>query len=269
MDMEALVQVGRTPPVGTLTLNRPASRNALSAAMIAALRDSVGALESDSGIRVIVLRAAGPAFCAGHDLAEMTAWRAEADGGRGRFRELFRQCSKLMTAIVRCPLPVVAEVDGAAVAAGCQLVASCDLAFASERARFATPGVRIGLFCSTPMVALSRSVSRKHAMEMLLTGDAVDAGRAVQLGLVNREIASGRLRAETERFAVEIASRSPAAIRHGKRAFYEQLELGLDDAYAAMGSVMTENMLAADAGEGIGAFLEKRAPRWPNRAERF
>ncbi len=262
-DMEQLL-VECDGPVGILTLNRPERRNALSEAMIAALRDGLDAMEADPGIRAVILRANGPAFCAGHDLAEMTAWRAAPDGGAEAFASLFGKCSELMNRIVRHRKPVVAEVDGPAFAAGCQLVASCDLAYASERASFATPGVRIGLFCSTPMVALSRNLARKHAMEMLLTGDAIDAPRAVELGLVNRCIPSNSLRGEVDAIAGSIAERSPVAIRYGKPSFYDQLEMGLDDAYAEMGRIMAENMLAADAREGIGAFLEKREPSWPN-----
>ncbi len=248
--------------VGILTLNRPEKRNALSKGMIAALREGLREWELAPDIRVIILRANGPAFCAGHDLSEMSAWRADDDGGAEAFGSLFHNCSELMKAIVRHPKPVIAEVDGPAFAAGCQLVASCDLAYASERARFATPGVRIGLFCSTPMVALSRNVLPKHAMEMLLTGDAVDAPQAALLGLVNRALPSNSLRDEVETVARSIAERSPAAIRYGKRSFYDQLEVGLDDAYLKMGRIMTENMLAGDAKEGIGAFLEKREPNW-------
>ena len=252
-------------PVGILTLNRPGRRNALSEAMIAKLCEGFDTMEADPAIRVVILRANGPAFCAGHDLSEMTGWRAAPDGGAEAFASLFDKCSELMTRIVRHSRPVVAEVDGPAFAAGCQLVASCDLAYASERARFATPGVRIGLFCSTPMVALSRNLARKHAMEMLLTGDAIDTSRAVELGLVNRCIPSNSLRCEVDAIANSIAERSPVAIRYGKPSFYDQAEMGLDDAYAAMGRIMAENMLAGDAREGIGAFLEKREPSWPGR----
>ncbi len=256
------VRIERDGPLGIVTLDRPEKRNALSREMIAALHEALCGLESDAGARVVVLRANGPAFSAGHDLAEMTAWRATPDGGASSFAALFEQCSTLMKGIAQNAKPVIAEVDGPAFAAGCQLVASCDLAYASERAVFATPGVRIGLFCSTPMVALSRNLSRKHAMEMLLTGESVDARRAAELGLVNRFVPSNALRGEVETVARTIASRSPAAVRYGKRSFYEQLELDLGGAYEEMGRVMAENMLAADAREGIGAFLEKREPSW-------
>ena len=259
--MEPLIRE-RDEAVGTLTLNRPEKRNALSKGMIAALREGLREMELAPDIRVIILRASGPAFCAGHDLSEMSAWRTADDGGAEAFGSLFHTCSELMKAIVRHPKPVIAEVDGPAFAAGCQLVASCDLAYASERARFATPGVRIGLFCSTPMVALSRNVLPKHAMEMLLTGDAVDAPQAALLGLINRALPSNSLRDYVETVARSIAERSPAAIRYGKRSFYDQLEVGLDEAYLQMGRIMTENMLAGDAKEGIGAFLEKREPKW-------
>ena len=255
--------VERDGAVGILTLNRPERRNALSRAMIATLREELGAMEEDASVRAIILRANGPAFCAGHDLSEMTAWRATPDGGAAAFTCLFSECSHLMKGIVLHSKPIIAEVDGPAFAAGCQLVASCDLAYASERARFATPGVRIGLFCSTPMVALSRNVSRKHAMEMLLTGDAIEATRAAELGLVNRQVPSNGLRGEVESIARSIADRSPVAIRYGKRAFYNQLEMDLDGAYAEMGRAMAENMLESDAREGIGAFLERREPTWP------
>ena len=260
--MEPLI-TERDEAVGILTLNRPDKRNALSKGMIAALGDGLREMQFDPGIRVVILRANGPAFCAGHDLSEMSAWREANDGGAEAYQFLFQGCSELMKGIVQHPKPIIAEIDGPAFAAGCQLVASCDLAYASERARFATPGVRIGLFCSTPMVALSRNVSRKHAMEMLLTGDAVDAPQAASLGLINRCLPSNMLRGEVEAVARLIAERSPAAIRYGKRSFYDQLENDLDEAYAQMGRIMTENMLAADAKEGIGAFLEKREPIWP------
>ena len=251
-------------PVGVITLNRPERRNALSESMIESLHDAFGAMEADSSIRSIVLRASGPAFCAGHDLSEMSAWRAAPDGGADAFTALFRNCSALMKGIARHAKPVIAEVDGPAFAAGCQMVASCDLAYASERASFATPGVRIGLFCSTPMVALSRNLARKHAMEMLLTGDSIDAPRAAELGLVNRYVPSNALRGEVQAIAQSIAERSPAAIRYGKPSFYDQLEMDLDGAYEKMGRVMAENMLEGDAKEGIGAFLEKRKPSWPD-----
>jgi len=259
----ALVQTARDGPVLTLTLNRPQARNALSEAMMAALQQTFDAAAADSDVRVIVLAAEGPAFCAGHDLKEMTAHRAALDGGRAAFAKIFAQCSRLMQTIVRHPKPVIAQVQGIATAAGCQLVASCDLAIASSAAKFATPGVNIGLFCSTPMVALSRNVSRKHAMEMLLTGEMIDAEHATRIGLVNRVVAPDALAAETAALAAKIASKPRATVKIGKEAFYKQLEMGLSEAYDYASQVMTENMLHAEASEGICAFVEKRDPRWP------
>ncbi|MCC6920394.1 MAG: enoyl-CoA hydratase [Alphaproteobacteria bacterium] len=253
--------------VALLRMNRGARRNALSAEMMSALQEELAATAADPAVRVVILAADGPAFCAGHDLKEMTAHRAAADGGRGFYAELFRQCSDLMLAIVRHPRPVIAMVQGIATAAGCQIVASCDLAVAAEGASFATPGVNIGLFCSTPMVALSRNVSRKHAMEMLLTGDAVGAVRARELGLVNRVVAADRLLPETLALAAQIAGKPWATLKLGKAAFYAQAEMKLDDAYAYAAEVMTQNMMAREAVEGICAFVEKREPKWPSDGE--
>ena len=224
-----------------------------------ALDDAAG----DNTVRVIVLGANGPAFSSGHDLKEMTARRADGDKGKAAFSALFAQCSKLMQTIVRHPKPVIAQVQGIATAAGCQLVASCDLAVASSAARFATPGVNIGLFCSTPMVALSRNVSRKHAMEMLLTGEMISADEARRIGLVNRIATPELLETETTKLAALIASKPRATVKTGKEAFYRQLQMGLSEAYDYASRVMTENMLAAEAAEGIGAFVEKRDPKWP------
>ncbi|ROR32423.1 enoyl-CoA hydratase [Inmirania thermothiophila] len=246
--------------VATLTLNRPRARNALSTALMAALQEAVDACAADEAVRVVVIAANGPAFCAGHDLREMRA-RPE----RAFYEALFAQCSRLMTSLVRLPKPVIARVHGIATAAGCQLVASCDLAVASTEARFATPGVHIGLFCSTPMVALSRNVGRKQAMEMLLTGEMVDAERARQMGLVNRVVAPERLDEAVAELAATLCAKSPLTLRIGKEAFYRQLEMPLEEAYAYAGRVMTENMLARDAAEGIDAFLEKRRPVWQGR----
>jgi len=248
--------------VAVLTLNRPAARNSLSAAMLADLIDSFAAIRADEATRAVVLAAEGPAFCAGHDLREITAHRADPDGGRAFYECLFASCSDLMQAIVSLPQPVIACVNGVATAAGCQLVAACDLAVASTAASFATPGVNIGLFCSSPMVALSRSVGRKHAMEMLLTGDLVGAADAMRIGLVNRVVPVGEERGEALRFARLIASKSAAAIRIGKPAFYRQLEMPLAEAYEHVSRVMVENMLKPDASEGISAFLAKRSPIW-------
>jgi enoyl-CoA hydratase/carnithine racemase len=248
--------------VALLTLNRPASRNSLSEEMLAALIDALASIERDTSIRAVVIAAEGPAFCSGHDLKELTARRSDADGGRGFFTALWEQCSIMMMSVVGLPQPVIACVQGAASAAGCQLVASCDLAVASADATFATPGVNIGLFCSSPMVALSRNVAPKHAMEMLLTGDMVSASDALRIGLVNRVVPPGEERAEAMRLARRIASKSAAAIRIGKRAFYAQREMSLADAYDHASRVMVDNMLDADAKEGIGAFLAKRPPQW-------
>jgi enoyl-CoA hydratase/carnithine racemase len=257
-----LVLVERRGAVLLLTMNRAAARNALSTAMTTALQKAFDAAADDDS-RVIVLAAEGSAFCAGHDLKEMTALREEPDGGRAAFATIFAQCSNLMQTIVRHPKPVIAQVQGIATAAGCQLVASCDLAVASVDARFATPGVNIGLFCSTPMVALSRNVSRKHAMEMLLTGEMISAGRAREVGLVNRVAPAASLESETMQLAQLIASKPRATVKIGKDAFYRQREMPLSEAYGYASRVMTENMLNAESTEGICAFLEKREPQWP------
>jgi enoyl-CoA hydratase/carnithine racemase len=246
-----------------LVLNRPAARNALSERLMAALQEALDRAARDTTLRVIVLAAEGPAFSAGHDLKEMTAHRSGADRGREAFANIFAQCSRLMQSIVRHPKPVIAEVQGIATAAGCQLVASCDLAVASAKARFATPGVNIGLFCSTPMVALSRNVARKHAMEMLLTGETIDADEARRIGLVNQVVAPDLLETETMKLARLIAAKPVQTVKIGKEAFYRQLEMPLAGAYNYASEVMTENMLAAEAEEGIGAFVGKRAPKWP------
>ncbi|WP_422024664.1 enoyl-CoA hydratase [Pyruvatibacter mobilis] len=251
--------------IATLTLNRAKARNSLSDALIAALHEAVNRLGTDPAARVIVLEAAGPAFCAGHDLKEMTAHREDADGGKAYFEDLVARCSAMMQAIVRCPTPVIAKVQGIATAAGCQLVASCDLALASHQAHFATPGVNIGLFCSTPMVALSRNVSRKQAMEMLLLGEMIDAQRAEEFGLINQAVPDGMLDEEVHAWARRIASKSSHTLAVGKAAFYDQLEKSLGDAYDYAGRVMAANMMARDAAEGISAFIEKRDPTWEDR----
>jgi len=245
-----------------LTLNRPASRNALSDAMIAALQKQLDAIATDASLRAVVIAAHGPAFCAGHDLKEITGHRDDADRGRRFFADLMARCSAMMQTIVALPVPVIAAVEGVATAAGCQLVASCDLAVAGANARFATPGVNIGLFCSTPMVALSRNVSRKHAMEMLLTGEMIGAEDAARMGLVNQVAPAGEALDGACAFAARIAAKSRLTLRTGKQAFYEQLEMGLADAYDYAARVMVENMMARDAEEGIGAFVEKRQPVW-------
>lgn len=246
--------------VATLILNRPAARNALSVGLMGALQDALDAIAKDRAIKVVIIGAEGPAYCAGHDLKEV-----RAHPGRAAYEALFAQCSRLMRSIVALPQPVIAKVQGFAYAAGCQLVASCDLAVAADTATFCTPGVNIGLFCSTPMVAASRNLPRKKMMEMLLLGDAIPAQEAQALGLVNRVVAPGRLEAETRAMAEAIAKKSPLVVKIGKEAFYRQLEMPLAEAYAYTSRVMTENMLARDAEEGIDAFLEKRAPKWEGR----
>jgi enoyl-CoA hydratase/carnithine racemase len=248
-----------------LTLNRPDARNSLSEALIAELTQALRQIADDKRVRVVVLTANGPAFSAGHDMKEMTARRSDADRGRAYFKQLMDACSTMMQAIVHLPKPVIAAVQGPASAAGCQLVASCDLAIASRAAKFATPGVNIGLFCSTPMVALSRNVSRKHAMEMLLTGDLISTEDAQRIGLINRVVEPGTERDEAIRLARQIASKSALTVKIGKEAFYRQLEMSLADAYRYASDVMVENMLARDAEEGIGAFVEKRTPTWEDR----
>ena len=248
--------------VAVVTLANPASRNALSRTTLAALSGLVADLDARRAVRAVVIDHEGPAFSAGHDLKEITAARAAPDRGRAFFVELMGACAALMTGLRRMRQPVIAAVEGMATAAGCQLVASCDLAVAGEQARFATPGVNIGLFCSTPMVALSRNVAPKHAMEMLLLGEPVDARRAEALGLVNRVVAAGEASARALDWARVIAEKSGATVAVGKRAFHEQAEMTLDAAYAHASRVMVENMLARDAQEGIGAFVAKRAPVW-------
>jgi enoyl-CoA hydratase/carnithine racemase len=258
----ALVEREDRGAVRHLTLNNPEKLNPLSLAMIAALRAELDAVAGEEGIRAVVLKGAGRAFCAGHDLREMTAARQAEDGGAAAFAELFARCAEMMTAIRNLPQPVIAEVQGLAAAAGCQLVASCDMAVAAEGSKFGVNGVNIGLFCSTPMVALTRNVPRKQAFEMLTTGEFVDAARAREIGLVNRVVPPEALGEEAARLAGTVAAKLRAAVRIGKRAFYEQLELGLDAAYAYTGQVMVENMLDRGTEEGIAAFLEKRPPDW-------
>lgn len=251
--------------VAVLTLNRSAARNSLSDGLIAELHAALDEIAADTSVRAVVITANGPAFSAGHDLKELTARRADDDRGRAYFGQLMKACSAMMQAVVRLPKPVVAAVQGIATAAGCQLVASCDLAIASEEARFATPGVDIGLFCSTPMVALSRNVPRKQAMEMLLTGEPISAERAREIGLVNRVVPAGTERDAAIALAQQVARKSAHTIKIGKEAFYRQAEMNLADAYRFAAEVMTENMMARDAEEGIGAFIEKRMPTWEDR----
>jgi enoyl-CoA hydratase/carnithine racemase len=245
-----------------LTLARPQAGNSLSEAMIEALQSAIDAASQDAATRVVVIGAKGNVFCAGHDLKELTAHRADVDGGRAFTQLLMHQCAKLMRSIVQCSKPVIAAVEGTATAAGCQLVATCDLAVASEAARFATPGVNIGLFCSTPMVALSRNVSRKHAMEMLLLGEMLPAREAAEYGLVNRVVPPGKAMDEALALAGIIASKPPVTLAIGKEAFYRQIEMSMADAYDYAAGVMVENMMHAESKEGIGAFIEKRAPDW-------
>ena len=258
--MTAILLEEHAQGVLRLTLNRPEARNALSVALMTTLVEALGRAAADLEARVVVIAGAGPVFCAGHDLREL-----RADSRRETYERIFALCSELMLTIVRLPKPVIAEVHGVATAAGCQLVATCDLAVAAEEARFATPGVNIGLFCSTPMVALSRAVGRKAAMEMLLTGELIDAATAHTLGLVNRVVARAELREVVDALARQIAGKSAFTVKIGKEAFYRQAELDLAYAYRYAAEVMTTNMLAQDAEEGIDAFLEKRAPEWRDR----
>jgi len=245
-----------------LTLNDVGRRNALSEAMLKQLHAAISEASGNKDIRVIIIAANGPAFSAGHDLKELTKGRETEDRGRDYFTHIMTMCSDLMQAIVACPKPVIAEVDGVATAAGCQLVASCDLAIATEDSKFSTPGVHIGLFCSTPMVALSRNIAHKHAMEMLLTGDMTLANRAAEIGLINRAVPVDELTATTNALAEKIASKSSMTLATGKFAFYQQREKTLSDAYNYASKVMVKNMLARDAQEGISAFIEKRPPEW-------
>ncbi len=245
-----------------LTLNNPQNRNALSGKMIAALRKALDDAQSDNETRVIILGARGHVFCAGHDLKELTAARENADAGTNFYQTVMHDCSALMLSIVNHPCPVIADVRGIATAAGCQLVASCDLALASTSARFATPGVNIGLFCSTPMVALSRNIAPKHAMEMLLTGDMINAARAAEIGLVNKAVAEAKMDGQIAQLARKLASKSTMTLSTGKRAFYQQTQMDIADAYHYASQIMVENMLKHDAKEGIRAFIEKRPPKW-------
>ena len=251
--------------IRVLTLNRPAARNSLSAGLIAELHGALKEIHNDNSVRAVVIAANGPAFSAGHDMKELTARRSDADRGRAYFGQIMNACSAMMLAVVLLPKPVVAAVQGIATAAGCQLVASCDLAVASEAAGFATPGVDIGLFCSTPMVALSRNIPRKQAMEMLLTGEPISAATAKSIGLVNRVVAAGTERDAAIALAQKVALKSAYTVKLGKEAFYRQAEMSLADAYRYTAEVMTENMMARDAEEGIGAFIEKREPKWQDK----
>lgn len=271
MNMHAVIEAApvllRSDDAGitTLRLNRPEARNALSEALLDALSEELDRIADDGSVRAVVLAANGAVFSAGHDLKEMRARRSDPDRGRAYFADIMARCSALMQRIVALPQPVIAAAEGLATAAGCQLVASCDLAVAGHGAGFCTPGVHIGLFCSTPMVALSRNLSRKHAMEMLLLGETIGAEDAQRFGLVNRVVPAGEAETEALRLAGVIASKSPLALKIGKRAFYEQAEMNLADAYRHASQAMVENMLARDAEEGIDAFIQKRAPNWTGR----
>ena len=259
---EPMILRSDTNGIATLTLNRPHSLNALSDAMLAALKSEFTALAADQATKVVILRGAGKAFCAGHDLKEMQAGRAAPDKGRAYFADLFARCAEVMQMIPALPQPVIAEAHGIATAAGCQLVASCDLAVAAKGTRFGVNGVNIGLFCSTPMVALSRNVPRKVAFEMLTTGQFISSERATEVGLINRAVPQDRLAKETAALAALLAQKLGAAVKIGKRAFYDQLEMTRADAYSYAAKVMVENMLWRDTDEGIAAFLEKRPPDW-------
>jgi enoyl-CoA hydratase/carnithine racemase len=251
--------------VAVLTLNHPQTRNSLSEAMLEELGDAFTAITHDKSVRAVVLAANGPAFSAGHDLKELNSHRSDEDRGRAYFKRIMTACSVMMQQIVTLPQPVIAAVQATATAAGCQLVASCDLAVASRAAKFATPGVNLGLFCSTPMVALARNISPKHAMEMLLSGEMITAEHAARIGLVNFVVEPGGEREEALKLAKKIASKSTLTVKIGKEAFYRQLEMPLAEAYKYTAEVMVENMLARDAEEGIDAFIEKRAPKWQDR----
>ena len=248
-----------------LTLNNPKNQNTLSELMIDSLKKAFSDAATDQSIRVIILAANGAIFCAGHDLKEITDARKSQDSGTDYFKQLFDSCSELMQMIVSNPKPVIAEVDGIATAAGCQLVASCDLAIATNDSKFATPGVNIGLFCSTPMVALSRNVAKKHAMEMLLTGDMIDSINAKAIGLINNHVSKDLLMEKTLSIANKIASKSAMTVKMGKQAFYIQSELELSEAYKYTSKIMVENMLKEDAKEGIDAFINKRDPKWTDK----
>jgi enoyl-CoA hydratase/carnithine racemase len=258
----AILERNTDGAVAHLTMNAPERLNALSDEMLTALQTTLDQIADDTTIRVVTLAGAGKAFCAGHDLRQMTAKRQADDGGAAAFKDLFDRCAAVMMRIQSMPQPVIAQVHGIATAAGCQLVATCDLAVAANDTRFGVNGVNIGLFCSTPMVALSRNIPRKQAFEMLTTGDFVDANRAQSLGLVNRVVAPDALADETRRLASQIAGKLGVAVRYGKRAFYEQLQMPVAQAYAFAGDVMVQNMAEPDTAEGIAAFLQKRDPTW-------
>ena len=254
-----------TESIVRLAMDDEKTGNALSDHMISLLSTTIKEVSDDKSIKVIVIAATGKIFCSGHNLKEITAARKNNDQGERYFLDLFKSCSALMQSIVYCPKPVIAEIDGVATAAGCQLVASCDLAIASHESKFATPGVNLGLFCSTPMVALSRNVNKKNAMEMLLTGDFINADRAKEIGLINNIVLKEELTLEVDRLAEKIASKSMMTVSTGKKAFYAQVEMDLSEAYKYTSKTMTDNLLKRDAKEGINAFLEKRSPDWKDK----
>jgi enoyl-CoA hydratase/carnithine racemase len=258
----AILERSDTDGVAHLRLNMPERLNALSDEMLAALQHEIDTLKTDTLTRVVILSAAGKAFCAGHDLKQMTAARQANDGGKAYFKDLFERCTKVMMGLQALPQPVIAQVHGIATAAGCQLVASCDLAIAEKETKFGVNGVNIGLFCSTPMVALSRNIPRKKAFEMLTTGQFINANKAEELGLINRSVAAEQLGDEVDALAKSINSKLSIAVKIGKEAFYEQIQMPLEQAYAYTGEVMVENMLHRDTTEGIAAFIEKRTPDW-------
>ena len=258
----AILERHDTGAVARLTLNAPEKLNALSDDMLAALQTEFDRLATQPEIRAVILAGSGKAFCAGHDLKEMTAGRQAEDGGKAYFKDLFDRCARMMMSIQKLPQPVIAQPHGIATAAGCQLVASCDLAIAAEGTRFGVNGVNIGLFCSTPMVALSRNIPRKQAFEMLTTGEFIDTDRAQALGLINRAVPHDDLEDATNDLAEKIAGKLGAAVKIGKEGFYNQIEMSIADAYAYTGDVMVENMLYRDTAEGISAFIEKRPPNW-------
>ncbi|UWQ48195.1 enoyl-CoA hydratase [Leisingera caerulea] len=258
----AILERCDTGGIARLTMNTPEKLNALSDEMLAALQEQIDALREDSSIKVVILSGTGKGFCAGHDIKQMTAGRSAEDGGKAYFQDLFARCTRVMMGLQSLPQPVIAQVHGIATAAGCQLVASCDLAVAAEGTRFGVNGVNIGLFCSTPMVALSRNIPRKQAFELLTTGEFIDAARAVELGLANRAVPLDQLESETTKLAETIAAKLGAAVKIGKQAFYEQLQMPLDQAYAYTSGVIVENLMYHDTIEGMAAFIEKRAPDW-------
>jgi len=258
----AILERHDTGAVAHLHMNAPDRLNALSDEMLAALQAELDALKTDSSIRAIILSGAGKAFCAGHDLKQMTLGRQSEDGGKAYFKDLFDRCTRLMLTLPALPQPVIAQVHGIATAAGCQLVASCDLAIAADDTKFGVNGVNVGLFCSTPMVALSRNIPRKKAFEMLTTGKFIPATEAEALGLINHAVPANQLEAETRRLAETLTDKLGAAVKIGKQAFYEQLQMPIKQAYDYAGDVMVQNMLYRDTAEGISAFVEKRPPDW-------